>query len=361
MEKGKVFLVSNMYPNKDYPYYGIFVENFSKMISNSDSYKVSGKAVIRGKSSGVFEKIINYIFFFSQIIIKGLFTSYDIIYVHYFKYSIYPTFFLKVLFRGKKLVYNFHGSDLIKDNADSFELSSFKIRILRKSDAIVVPSLYYKELIISKIPEIKEKLFVSPSGGVNKEVFHPISEFKFNECITLGYIGRLDVRKGVELFISSLSDLKQKKYDFNAFIVGNGTLRDEYLHMVDELNLKDEVVFIDSQPQKRLCEFYNMFDLLIFPTYRKSESLGLVGLEALSCGTPVLGTEIGEIKNYLEEGVNGFLFKERDINELTSKIIHYKRLSIEEKRKMRREAELSSADYETKKVQEKILIFLDSL
>lgn len=350
-----------MYPNKDYPHYGVFVKNFNDMICQSDNYFIKHKVVIEGKRSSVFLKFVAYLIFFIKIVLKGIFCSYDIIYVHYFKYSIYPTYLLKKWRKRKKLIYNFHGSDLIKDNADSFTLTKSKIRVLNLADAIVVPSNYYKDLIVSAVPSFVDKIFVSPSGGVNEEIFYPNDSFIFEKEVKLGYVGRLDVRKGVEVFINALSLMQMNNLLFRAYIIGSGELKLDYLELVKALNVEDNIEFLAPQPQSILRDYYAQFDLLIFPTYRKSESLGLVGLEALSCETPVIGSNIGEIQYYIKEGKNGFLFEQQNEVELFDKISKYIELNVKDRINMRKYAKSSIKEYETKNVQKQMLVFLDKL
>ena len=73
--------------------------------------------------------------------------------------------------------------------------------------------------------------------------------------------------------------------------------------------------------QEELVNIYNSLDLFIFPTYRKSESLGLVGLEAMSCKVPVLAAENYGPTDYIVNNKNGFFFKPQDSKTLSKKIV----------------------------------------
>jgi glycosyltransferase involved in cell wall biosynthesis len=348
-----------MYPDTKNPSFGVFVKNFERSINESGSFIISSRALIVGKQNTLVKKILNYFFFTIKIFLLGVFTNYDIIYVHYFKYSILPTFLLKKIFPKKKLIYNFHGSDLIKDNEDYINFSNFKLSILKSSDSIVVPSNYFKKLISESLGVQNSKIFVSPSGGINTKIFFPENSFQFKEELNLGYIGRLDKGKGVEDLISAMVELKRKKILFKVKIIGNGGMEEELKKRTVSLALKKNIVFLNSKNQLDLRKFYCSFDLFIFPTY--SESLGLVGLEALSCGTPVLGSEIGEIQNYIIEDKNGFLFEPQNINMLVEKIIKYKELSTLEKLKLREQALRSAGNFNSIKVSKEMINFLHNL
>ena len=68
--------------------------------------------------------------------------------------------------------------------------------------------------------------------------------------------------------------------------------------------------------------FYSNFDLLIFPS-KYCESLGLVGIEAMACGTPVVGSDIGGISSYLKDGYNGFLVPPGNADAISDAIVRY--------------------------------------
>ena len=68
------------------------------------------------------------------------------------------------------------------------------------------------------------------------------------------------------------------------------------------------VTLLPLQPQEKLPEIYSSLDAFAFPTQRAGESLGLVGLEAMACGVPVICSDFAAPADYVVEGVNGFQF-----------------------------------------------------
>jgi glycosyltransferase involved in cell wall biosynthesis len=75
-------------------------------------------------------------------------------------------------------------------------------------------------------------------------------------------------------------------------------------------------------PTNEMYKFYQDIDVLLFPTMRKQESLGLVSLEAMSCGKPVIGTDAFAIKEYVIEGVSGERFVLNDYKSFIEAFIH---------------------------------------
>jgi len=88
----KILLISNMYPSKDHPFYGIFVKNFeNQLIAEGFEFE---KAVIKGRGKTKIEKLKKYFKFFIDVFraLKG--DNYDLIYVHYAEHSLIPLVFL---------------------------------------------------------------------------------------------------------------------------------------------------------------------------------------------------------------------------------------------------------------------------
>ena len=98
-------------------------------------------------------------------------------------------------------------------------------------------------------------------------------------------------------------------------VIGGGIIGDELSKnhevvrirkVVEQKGLTDRVVFLGSKPQSVLKEYYSVADALIVPSLY--ESFGLVVVESLACGTPVLVSSVGKMKTIVKEGRNGFSF-----------------------------------------------------
>jgi glycosyltransferase involved in cell wall biosynthesis len=125
--------------------------------------------------------------------------------------------------------------------------------------------------------------------------------------------------------------------------------------MINDLGLQNNVEFLGLVKQEELVHLYNKMDVMVFPTKREAESLGLVGLEAMSCKTPVIGGDIAGLKTYIENYRNGMLFQPGNVFELSTCIEKYLNFSIQEKEDMRNAAFNSAKQYESGYVIEKLL------
>src|SRR5690606_10824779 len=133
------------------------------------------------------------------------------------------------------------------------------------------------------------------------------------------------------------------------FIIGQGNKEKQMLEMRKYLGIENDVQFLGLLSQKQMAEHYKNLDMFIFPT-ALNESLGLVGLEAMSCGLPIIASNIGAPSAYIDEGNNGYLFETNNVESLTEKIIEYISLSNIDKLSMRENAISTAFLYDSEKV-----------
>lgn len=150
-------------------------------------------------------------------------------------------------------------------------------------------------------------------AGVDLEQFNPEVEPIFDEDnIVILYVGRLDNGKGLHDLIKAQSNLENKS---KLYLVGDGTLKSELQSNVDRLGITDSVEFLGSVPHDQIHRYYATADIFCLPSYH--ESLGLVNLEAMASGVPVVSTRIDAIEEYINDGENGFLVSPGDVQALT--------------------------------------------
>jgi glycosyltransferase involved in cell wall biosynthesis len=100
----------------------------------------------------------------------------------------------------------------------------------------------------------------------------------------------------------------------------------------------------------------------VFPTVRKGESLGLVGLEAMACGAPVIGSQIGGLKDYIIDGKNGLFFEPKNVDELASQLQAFINLPEDVKQQMSQQALQTANRYTVDVIAEQLpTIFFDEV
>jgi D-inositol-3-phosphate glycosyltransferase len=160
------------------------------------------------------------------------------------------------------------------------------------------------------------------------------------------FAGRLQPLKGAGLAVRTLAELDDPSAVL--LIVGgpsgpDGETELARIHgMVRALGLTDQVRFVPPQPHERLARFYRAVDVCLVPS--RSESFGLVALEAAACGTPVVAAAVGGLRSLIDDGVTGFLVEGRepaDFASLVALLIEDGELAAT----MSRNAELESRRY----------------
>jgi len=316
----KICFIANLFPSKKDPSFGSFVGKNYLQLQTQGNHIVS-KVVIDHRASG-FAKLICYIKFIASGMYAISKRNYDFIYFHYLTYS--TLCLIPFLLVGKpKYVVNIHGDDLV-GNTTIHKVMGFASKlILKKSTAVVVPSSYFKDKLLELHPWYdKEKIIVSPSGGVDFDIFKPTIS-PSPSFFTLGYVSRIDEGKGWQELLEALVLIRQShphlisKLRLN--IYGTGAEVDELVNTIANSDLSSLVTYYGALEPNQLVDKYSEMDAFIFPTHR--ESFGLVAVEALACGTPVLASNISPVNDIVLPGKNGLLFNVKDKNSIADTIV----------------------------------------
>lgn len=364
--KKKILLISNMYPSEKYPHYGVFVKN-TENILKENNFDVQ-RSIMYKKDTKV-QKLCAYVSFYFKTIHLARKKCYDVIYGHYISHIALPILLIHKMRPNIKIVINVHGNDIVPEEKKDEKYLKLSKKALDISDIIVSPSEYFKNILIQDYKMQKEKIQIYPSGGVNTDLFFPIDEIEAKKQLGLdlnniyiGFVSRLELKKGWDILLKAIQKLDdQVDKNVKFLFVGDGTKKTEFFQMIDELKLKKRIIYMSYKSQNELKYVFNAMSIFCFPTYRKSESLGLVGLEAMSCGKIVIASNFGGPKEYIQDEINGFLFKERDPLELANKIKFVINLDNDKKQKIISRAIQSSKMYSQNKIKNRILNIFNTI
>jgi len=120
----------------------------------------------------------------------------------------------------------------------------------------------------------------------------------------IGMIARFTPDKGHDVLLYALYKILKKKPDVQLMFVGDGDKKQDIIELSQRLDLSDNVVFV--KPQINTVNALAVMDVFMF-TPKRREGLGLVLLEALASGKPIVATDVGGVSNVVENDVNGFL------------------------------------------------------
>ncbi|HIJ57749.1 MAG TPA: glycosyltransferase [Deltaproteobacteria bacterium] len=183
--------------------------------------------------------------------------------------------------------------------------------LARSCNRILVPTEREKELLVDHYDAFPGKIGVVPCG-VNLNLFQPVDRsvarrqlgFEQNESMIL-YVGRFDPVKGLDRLLEALTHLRD--YRIRLVIVGGDGPETEdaqtLMRLSQKWGVQDIVTFEGRITQENLPPYYSAADVLVVPSHY--ESFGLVGLESLACGTPVVSTKVGVLDRLLQDGMNG--------------------------------------------------------
>jgi glycosyltransferase involved in cell wall biosynthesis len=198
--------------------------------------------------------------------------------------------------------------------------------ILSKCDAIITVSNYSKNDIASQFHFPKDKIYVTYLAG--ESIYHPISrefckafikqKYKMEDDFIL-YVGGFSPRKNIISLINAFSQLQcEYKKKISLIIAGHkGNSFEIYKKRTEELHVEKSVIFPGFIPKEELPYFYNAAETFVYPSFY--EGFGLPPIEAMSCGTPVIASNVTSMPEVLQDAA--ILIAPSDVDELCRAMI----------------------------------------
>ncbi len=198
--------------------------------------------------------------------------------------------------------------------------------LTRDCHRIIAPTDRERENLILHYGALPEKIGVVPCG-VSLEQFKPMDKESAKQQLGFGddkiilFVGRIEPLKGIDQLLKAMPYL-QNIQGLRVVIIGG----DEHSrHEIEQLrklsrdlHIQDSVTFLGLIKHERLPYFYSAADACVVPSYY--ESFGLVALESLACGTPVVATDVGDLKRTIRQGETGYVVIDNSPWRLADKI-----------------------------------------
>ena len=185
--------------------------------------------------------------------------------------------------------------------------------LLKRPDMVVFPSRPIEKELIAR--GVKMNAHSVIPTGVDTELYSPdnadrglLEKYSMDGSRVLLHVGRLSKEKRLDIVLRAVASLKEDRPDLRLLVAGTGPAKDDYMHMTDQLGVTDRVVFTGFMPDDELRAAYASSDMLVIPS--TFETQGLVVLEAMASGTPVVGIRRRAIPEFVKDGENGCLFEE---------------------------------------------------
>jgi len=200
--------------------------------------------------------------------------------------------------------------------------------VLSNAELITANSVFTKKSILSINNSVDPRIQIIPMG-VDEHRFckkdRVLAEDSPDSAQNILSIGRIVEKKGLKYLIMAMQEVIKKYPDVTLFIGGDGPEKDNLIQLCSELKLERNVVFLGFIPVEKIAERYASSDIFILPSietkYGDTEGLGIVLLEAMACGIPVIGSDIGGITDIIEDHKTGLLIKPGDPEDIAKKIL----------------------------------------
>lgn len=219
-----------------------------------------------------------------------------------------------------------HGSDLVffSEHPLLHPICRF---IMNNSDRVTVNSTYTRKKLIHIFPDTSEKVFIIPMGVDLDRIIdrsHDTILRQYSPKKIILTVGRLIDLKGTIYLIEAMPEILKKIPDVLLIIIGAGPESQKLEQRISELGVQEQVIMAGLIERDRLPLYYHAADVFVLPSLDldgRTEGLGVVLLEAMAVGCPVIGSNVGGIPDIIADGENGFLVPSRDSLILAEKII----------------------------------------
>ena len=191
---------------------------------------------------------------------------------------------------------------------------------------IIASTAKEKEDLIKHYGSAPEKIAIIPCG-VNLDMFQPVAKDTARKALGLDhqkvilFVGRIEPLKGLENLLGALTHIDSDRPALLMIVGGDEHSQAQVQllqRMARDLHIEDRVSFVGSVAQTRLPLYYSAADVCAIPSYY--ESFGMVALESLACGTPVVASNVGGISHMVSDGEMGRIVSDNSPQSLASEI-----------------------------------------
>jgi len=252
--------------------------------------------------------------------------DYDVIHVH----GMTPTqtdlaLFLSRFSRAKK-IYTHHYDPETRGGRLTNVYSYIGRENLRNADEIVASTLSYAQTSRFLSPFIHRTKIIPMGVDVNRfggtqtgpEIAQILTPFQFKKTVL--YVGKLIYYKGIEYLLWAFSKLATD--DAGLIVVGRGHEEAALRQLADKLGVSKRVAFLGTVPEPILPSIYSSADVVVLPSISRREAFGIVLLEAMASGKPVIASDIPGVRDVVDDGRTGYLVPPRDPASIARALTH---------------------------------------
>lgn len=233
--------------------------------------------------------------------------------------------------RRPKIIYCAHGwaFTMSRNNMQHYIYALIE-RTLAKATDVIINISHSEHLAAIKAGIPPNKMVVVHNGVDPKPILPNMTVHMDRSKLNLLFVGRLDRQKGLDLLIKAMSDLQA--HPVHLHVVGD--------HIVDtnrrgQISRASNITYYGWRPRAELAAYIEAADATIMPS--RWEGFGLVAIETMRCGRPVLASDVGGLSELVIDGISGIRFPTEDIGAITAMIRGLERPNLEAMGKTARE------------------------
>ncbi len=343
----KILIITNLFPDKYSPHSEVFVQQQANELAKSYDVKVIAtrfkhKLAVEQdnratyKVTYIYLPVIKYVFLslmfsyrmYAIPVIKRIITEWNPDFIHVHDYRHVPELLL------------------LNDCLINYSIPRYLTLHNIRTHPVMVKSILFKwfyRLCISKsysgwthIFTVNDRIkdIIAKDAGVTAisnigNAIGPIPQIPIgildsykqklsNNSYKIISVGNLKLEKGYSLLIKAVSMLIKKKYDIQVFIIGKGVEKEKLLSEISSMGLAGNIFLTGDLSNEIVRNLYTLFDAFVLASY--SETFGVVYIEAMYAGLPVIGVKGQGVDGIVKHGINGLLVNPIDIEDLAEKI-----------------------------------------
>jgi glycosyltransferase involved in cell wall biosynthesis len=201
-------------------------------------------------------------------------------------------------------------------------------KLLSRADVIISPSEHYidESRFLGKY---RDKISVIPNGIEIEDFDISLSKEECKEKLGLPpnknmilFVGNLTPYKGPDVLVKAMPMIIEEVPDAELMFVGGGKMRTDMEELSKKLGVENYIKFAGFVEERLKPLYYRAADVFCLPSTMSTESFGIVNLEAMACGVPIVASKIGGIPDVVKDGENGLLVPPKDPEVLADAIIY---------------------------------------
>lgn len=312
----KVLVISNMYPTKEHLAYGIFVKNQVEQLEAQGIETLL--AVNTNPATGKKNVILKYLKWANTVMKVFRKNKHDISITH--SHYVFPSGMFSYLLKKRNnipYIVTAHGGDINKMANKSGQIRELTQKILQEADHVIAVGEELASTIEQNFGVPRSNITVM-SMGIDRTVFKKVPDKKAH-AKALGmdpqktnflFVGNIIREKGVHELITAFNKLAVNLPNKAALYCIGSTKDVNFTAEAKALAQGNAAIhFIEPMPQPELAKYFQAADVFVLPSY--IEGLGLVALEAMSSGTPVIASDVGGL-HYMLVDNRGVLVPAKD-------------------------------------------------